>query len=98
VDREAPQTPSGLKVVDPKVGGELQLSWERSKSDDVDHYVVYRATESGGNFKAVTRTKSLVYTDKGLEDGKIYYYVVTAVDSAGNESGKSNQFPLFLQH
>jgi len=23
VDREAPQTPSGLKVVDPKVGGEL---------------------------------------------------------------------------
>jgi len=32
-----------------------------------------------------------VYTDKGLEDGKIYYYVVTAVDSAGNESGKSNQ-------
>jgi len=34
--------------------------------------------------KAVTRTKSLVYTDKGLEDGKIYYYVVTAVDSAGN--------------
>jgi len=58
------------------------LSWERSKSDDVDHYVVYRATESGGNFKAVTRTKSLVYTDKGLEDGKIYYYVVTAVDSA----------------
>ncbi|EIC06047.1 PKD domain containing protein, partial [Acetivibrio thermocellus YS] len=91
VDREAPQTPSGLKVVDPKVGGELQLSWERSKSDDVDHYVVYRATESGGNFKAVTRTKSLVYTDKGLEDGKIYYYVVTAVDSAGNESGKSNQ-------
>jgi fibronectin type 3 domain-containing protein len=31
------------------------------------------------------------YTDSAVQNGQTYYYVVTAVDSAGVESAYSNQ-------
>jgi fibronectin type 3 domain-containing protein len=34
---------------------------------------------------------SSAYTDSTVSNGTTYYYVVTAEDSAGNESGYSNQ-------
>ncbi|TYQ15580.1 UNVERIFIED_CONTAM: fibronectin type III domain protein [Acetivibrio alkalicellulosi] len=91
VDREIPLAPSNLAVMDSHSGGELHLSWERSLSDDVEKYALYRATESGGPFILVESTKGLVYRDTGLENGVIYHYVVRAVDMAGNESENSNQ-------
>ena len=73
-------------MTDPQCGGELEISWERSASLDTDHYDIYRGNDPDGTFEKIGETRSLVYRDLNLENGKIYYYMVKAVDGAGNAS------------
>ncbi len=69
----------------------VALSWQPSNSA-VTGYRVYRSTTSGTGFSPLTSTIDLLsYTDDTVANGATYYYVVTAVDSAGNESPHSNQ-------
>ena len=56
-------------------------------------YNVYRSPVSGGGYvkangSPVTGTD---FDDTGLRNGQTYYYVVRALDAAGNESGPSNE-------
>ncbi len=55
-------------------------------------YNVYRSTSSSGNYSlvanAITNTS---YVDNVLQNGTAYYYVVTALDILGEESGYSAQ-------
>ncbi len=54
-------------------------------------YNVKRSLTSGGPYTTVaTNVATTTYTDSGLTNGVTYYYVVTAVNTAG-ESGNSNQ-------
>jgi PKD repeat protein len=91
IDREAPAAPIGLSAENPRTGGEIGLTWQESSSPDIDCYEVMRATESGGPFTVVAKSRSLVYRDTGLINGSAYFYIVKAVDSAGNKSDVSNQ-------
>ena len=69
----------------------VALSWQPSDSA-VTGYRVYRSTTSGAGFSPLTSTIDLLsYSDNSVANGTTYYYVVTAVDSAGNESPHSNQ-------
>jgi len=54
---------------------------------------VYRSVTSGGSYNAMNGTAitALNYSDSTVSSGNTYYYVVTAVDSAGAESVYSNQ-------
>ena len=56
-------------------------------------YNVYRGTQSGGPYAVLNSAAdaSTTYTDSTVQAGQTYYYVVTAVDSSGNESVNSNQ-------
>ncbi len=55
-------------------------------------YTVKRSDASGGPYTVVASGVLFgTYTDRGLINGKTYYYVVTAVNAAG-ESAASNQF------
>jgi fibronectin type 3 domain-containing protein len=56
-------------------------------------YNVYRGNTSGGPYTEINPTldPSTTYTDSTVLGGQTYYYVSTAVDSAGVESGFSNQ-------
>ncbi len=69
------------------------LSWTASISTNVVGYNIYRGTTSGGPYP--TRVASLVtgtsFTDTSVQSGTTYYYVVTPMDSNGNESVYSNQ-------
>src|SRR5262249_54040517 len=53
-------------------------------------YNVKRATVSGGPYTTIASPTSTSYTNSGLTNGTPYYYVVSAVNSAG-ESGNSSQ-------
>jgi len=66
---------------------QVALNW--SASTGATSYNVKRSTTSGGTFTTIaTGVTGTTYTDTGLTNGTTYYYVVTAVNSAG-ESGNS---------
>jgi hypothetical protein len=67
---------------------EVVLTW--TASTGATSYNVKRGTASGGPFTTVASPVNTNYTDTGLMAATTYYYVVTAVNGAG-ESGNSNQ-------
>jgi hypothetical protein len=76
----------------PTTAPSVALTWNASTSQVVG-YNVYRSETSGGTFVAMNGTAltSLTFTDTTVSAGTTYYYVVTAVNSAGTESNYSNQ-------
>jgi hypothetical protein len=68
---------------------EVSLSW--TASSGATGYTVKRATTSGGPYTNVaTGVTATSFTDTGLTNGTTYYYVVSAVNAAG-ESANSSQ-------
>lgn len=67
----------------------IKLAW--TVSSDAESYNVQRATTSGGPYTTIaTGLTATDFTDSGLAAGEAYYYVVTAVNAAG-ESSASNE-------
>jgi hypothetical protein len=71
----------------------VDLSWNASTSTSITGYNVYRGTVSGGPYSKINSVldPSMSYGDSTVQSGQAYYYVTTAVDSAGVESSYSNQ-------
>lgn len=70
----------------------VTLTWTASTSQGVTGYKVYRGTASGGPYSPVksSAVAGTSYIDSGVESGKTYYYVVTALASS-QESVYSTQ-------
>jgi hypothetical protein len=70
----------------------VNLVWSESTSSVIG-YNVYRAVTSGGLYSKVSSSLDtlLSYTDTSVQGAQTYYYVVTSVDSANQESIYSNQ-------
>jgi hypothetical protein len=69
--------------------GRVTLTWGHDAAPDLAGYCVYRGTAAAGPFVKVTplpigRTSS--WEDADVTPLARYYYVVTAIDSSGNES------------
>ncbi|MBN1788388.1 MAG: PASTA domain-containing protein [Sedimentisphaerales bacterium] len=90
-DTTPPDAPTGLTAT----GGSLTVSldWNDNSEGDLAGYNVYRSTTSGSGYTQIN--SSLVttsdYSDNSVTGGITYYYVVTALDTASNESGNSNE-------
>src|SRR5690606_30604572 len=91
---EAPAAPSALAAA----GGDdtVILTWSASSSDDTIGYLVYRSLEpsvlnEGEIVSGAAPITALTYTDTSANNGTTYFYVVVAVDLAGNESAASNE-------
>jgi len=86
-----PDPPSNLSF-DPSLGVDrLAVTWDASVSADIWAYNVYRSDFQGGPYSLVN-TDPVVHTlflDTGLSANTRYYYVVTGIDSSGNESSPS---------
>jgi fibronectin type 3 domain-containing protein len=79
-------------LASPLFAGNVTLAWTQSVSTDVTHNKVYWGTAPRGYSNSVQITAAVTYTVSGLpEDGATYYFAVTALDAAGNESGYSNE-------
>jgi hypothetical protein len=71
----------------------VDLSWNASTGPGVVGYNVYRGSVSGGPYSKMNSAleASTTYIDNTVSTGQTYYYVTTAVDGSGKESGYSNQ-------
>ncbi|MEW2118975.1 PA14 domain-containing protein [Streptomyces sp. NPDC005474] len=87
VDRVAPAVPAGLAIADSSEAGGLRLGW--SAATEATSYRVYRADGENGTYAAVGTTNQLSYQDTSATVRTKYSYRVSALDAAGNESGRS---------
>ena len=73
--------------------GTATLAWNAGTDSDLAGYKVYRGTGSGtyGAPLATLPKTTTNYTATGLQNGTTYFFVITAYDSAGNESPYSNE-------
>ena len=72
------------------------LSWSINLETDLAGYRVYRSEEQDTRGALLTRDLLLApaYRDTSVEPGHRYWYSVTAVDRAGNESDRSAAFAV----
>lgn len=89
-DITAPAVPTGLSGL----GGDndVALDWDDNSDADFDYYNIYRSSTSGSGYVLIA--DNLVesqHVEFQLINGTTYYYVVTAVDTSGNESAFSEE-------
>ena len=90
-DTFAPETPTA--VVGVSIDSGVFLTWDVVDAEDLAGYRVYRSSAPSGPFELLNAAivVEASYVDETAEEGRTYYYAVTAVDSteAVNESGRS---------
>jgi fibronectin type 3 domain-containing protein len=83
-----PAAPTGLAATAGNT--QVSLDWDDNTEGDFADYSVWRSTTSGGSYTEVASgLTTSAYTNTGLTNGTTYYYVVTAFDTADNESDDS---------
>jgi len=87
-DVTAPSAPTGLMAV----GGDAEviLDWDDNAEADLASYSVLRSETTGGPYTEVASGLATSdWVDTAVVNGTTYYYVVTATDTADNESDES---------
>lgn len=76
----------------------VSLNWDASTSSGVVGYNVYRGTAPDTYSRIASSVSGVDYKDSGIQTGQntTYYYVVTAVNSSGEESTDSNQASVLV--
>jgi fibronectin type 3 domain-containing protein len=89
-DTTPPAAPTGLTAAPGE--GQVSLDWADNDETDLTSYTVYRSETSGGPYAEVAvGVGPSGYLDTTVVNGTAYFYVVTAADSAGNESAGSEE-------
>ncbi len=79
----SPSTPSGLTAT----GGDAQVTLNWSAATYTSGYNVKRSTTSGGAYSVVaTNIWALSFTNTGLSNGTLYYFVVTGTNQIGEST------------
>jgi hypothetical protein len=71
--------------------GTAILEWDAVGASNLAGYRIHYGTASGSYPQAIEAGTSTTYTLDNLGSGTRYYFVVTAVDTSGQESGYSNE-------
>ena len=94
-DSTAPAPPTGITATASAVTNAIDVDWNDSADADLSHYRLYVGSP-GGPYLFAGATTSSGYTHTGLTVGQTYAYVVTTVDTAGNESANSKEASVLL--
>ena len=81
----APPIPAGVEAT----AGSAQVSLTWSASAGASSYHVKRSTTSGSGYTQVGAPTTTSFADSGLTNGTTYYYVVSALNAAGESSNSS---------
>jgi len=85
---DPPLAPTGLAATSGTAA--MSLSWLPSLT--ATSYAVERSTTNGGPYTTVGTSATTSYTDSGLTNGTVYYYVVAATNSAGTGAVSNQAF------
>jgi predicted phage tail protein len=91
-----PAAPTNIEITivpaTPQAPAYVELSWAISPEGDLAGYSVYRSEgeDSPGERVSTDILPSPTFRDISVVPGRRYYYRVSAVDRAGNESPKSS--------
>ena len=89
---QADTTKSASATITVPAPHSVSLTWSSSSSSGISGYKLYRGSASGGPYSLLTSgLSSTRYTDTNVQSGSSYFYVTTAVDSTGQESGYSGE-------
>ena len=94
-------SPSNQPAVQPTASpstGSVTLQWNANTEPDLGGYKVYRATSSGSYGAAIATlpASATSYVASGLQTGVTYFFVISAFDTAGNESTRSAEVTVSL--
>ncbi len=67
----------------------VELRWTHNTEPDLSHYNIYRGFSYSGRYEYIGSTSRNFYVDYSVKNGTTYYYAITAIDYAGNESDLS---------
>jgi len=87
---------SGVSSAQVRVGKDVLLRWDVSPESDASTYQIYESFTSGGQDLNGTPLSIVVHPlvewpiKENVADG-VHWFVVTATDDVGNESGPSNE-------
>lgn len=88
IDRTAPSKP--FNFTSNPTSGYITLQWAQGIETDLAYYRLYRSESETGTYSVIADKLSYVsFLDRDAISEKIYYYKLSAVDSAGNESVKA---------
>jgi len=87
---QAPSTPPPAPTNLVATAGDTVVTLTWSASATASSYNVKRSTTNGGPYTLLSPSTATTYTDMAVTNGTTYYYVVSAVNSAG-ESANSTQ-------
>ena len=73
-------------VATKKLPKKINIKWEKSTTEDFDRYYLYRAEESDGSYELIAKLYQNKFSDAIKEDGKKFFYRVSAVEKNGLES------------
>ncbi|MCH8012223.1 MAG: CHRD domain-containing protein [Candidatus Marinimicrobia bacterium] len=93
VDNLSPAVPSGLLALITEQDA-VQLTWDAPVDADFEYFRIYRSNESGfdpSGIEPYSESIGTLFIDTEVSIDQIYYYILSAVDSHGNESGFSEE-------
>jgi fibronectin type 3 domain-containing protein len=84
-DITPPNTPANFTLLGGG-DGQVRLRWSQNTEPDFNFFRLYRSVNNINSFSKLVELTQVEYLDRFLEYDTTYFYYLTAVDNAGNES------------
>jgi len=85
----APSTPPAVPANLQAAAGNAQVSLSWTASSGATSYHLKRSTTSGSGYTQIAAPAATSYTDTGLTNGIAYFYVVSALNAAGESANSA---------
>jgi hypothetical protein len=80
-----------LVVPPPAAAGQITLAWDASTEEDLAGYKVYAGDSSRLYSTTIDVGRTTSFTVSGLQEGRLYYFAITAYNTSGLESDYSEE-------